>query len=87
MAYKGKTDDYGTEDDGMVGEKIGGVNVFGGGLGLYNSEGVLVGGVGVSGNTSCADHNIAWRVRESLKLHHIPAGIDNYDGIVYDPTL
>ena len=45
----------------MVGHRIGGVNVFGGGLGLYNSKGVLIGAIGVSGDTSCADHNIAWR--------------------------
>jgi hypothetical protein len=30
-----------------------------------------VGGVGVSGDTSCADHNIAWRVRHNLVLDHL----------------
>ena len=40
----------------MVGRKPGGVNVFGGGLGLDATGGVIVGGVGVSGDTSCTDH-------------------------------
>jgi uncharacterized protein GlcG (DUF336 family) len=33
--------------------------VFGGGLGLYNADKKVVGGVGVSGDTSRADHDIA----------------------------
>jgi hypothetical protein len=41
--------------------RIGGVNVFSGGLALYNAKGVLIGGLGVSGDSSCADHNIGWR--------------------------
>ena len=52
-----------------------GVNVFGGGLGLYNSEGVLVGGIGVSGDTSCADHNVAWRTRAALSFDWVPGGV------------
>jgi hypothetical protein len=59
----------------MVGGRIGGVNVFGGGLGLYNANGQLVGGIGVSGDTSCADHNIAYRTRNNLDLDHVPAGV------------
>jgi hypothetical protein len=51
-----------------VGEKVGGTNVFGGGLGLYDVGAKIVGGLGVSGDTSCADHNIAWRVRNNLHL-------------------
>jgi uncharacterized protein GlcG (DUF336 family) len=45
----------------MVGKQLGGGIVFGGGLALY-SDNDVVGGLGVSGDTSCADHNIAWRV-------------------------
>jgi hypothetical protein len=76
----------------MVGFKIGGVNVFGGGLALYATGKTIVGGVGVSGDTSCADHDIAWRVRALLKLDHLsgvggvsgdPAHPDN---IIYDIT-
>src|SRR6266446_6200146 len=63
VAYGGNPGNYGQANDPMVGGRIGGVNVFGGGLGLYNAAGRLVGAVGVSGDSSCADHNIAWRTR------------------------
>ena len=82
-AYGGNTSDYGTPDDYMVGKRIGGINVFGGGLALYDSDGNLLGGVGVSGDASCADHNIAWKVRSILQLDYVPAG-DTDDNIVYD---
>jgi len=36
---------------------------------------VLVGAVGVSGDSSCADHNIAWRTRHGLGLDHVPGGV------------
>lgn len=65
---------YGTKRDPLVGSKIGGVNVFGGGLPLYAAGHKIVGGVGVSGDTSCADHNIAWRVRNILNLDHLAEG-------------
>jgi len=71
VAYKGPAQLFGTGNDPMVGERIGGVNVFGGGLGLYAPGGRLVGGVGVSGDTSCADHNIGWRVRHNLGLDYL----------------
>ena len=76
----------GTENDPMVGKKIGGVNVFGGGLALYNADGTLLGAIGVSGDSSCADHNIAWKVRHKLKMDYIPAGVspNNDDNIVND---
>ncbi|AMY09145.1 hypothetical protein LuPra_02358 [Luteitalea pratensis] len=74
-AYKGPSDNYGQFNDPLVGEKVGGVNVFGGGLALYasvqNGPAQIVGGVGVSGDTSCADHNIAWRVRHNLELDYL----------------
>ena len=93
VAYGGDANDYGTENDPMIGGKIGGVNVFGGGLALYNANGTLIGGIGVSGDSSCADHNIAWRLRHRLNLDNVPAGVgsapDNAapngnDNIVYD---
>lgn len=71
VAYQGNSMLYGTADDPLVGQHVGGVNVFGGGLGLYQSGGIKVGGVGVSGDTSCTDHMIAWRVRSALKLDHL----------------
>ena len=72
-AYKGPSENYGQGNDPLVGEKVGGVNVFGGGLGLYALGANIVGGVGVSGDTSCADHNIAWRVRHALNLDRMAA--------------
>lgn len=76
-AYEGKAEKFGQTDDPMVGERVGGVNVFGGGLGLYNAQGKLIGALGVSGDSSCADHFIAWRARNSLKLDYVPAGVVN----------
>ncbi len=73
VAYAGPSSSYGTASDPMVGQKIGGVNVFGGGLALYGLGHVIVGGVGVSGDTSCRDHNIAWGVRNLLALDHLAA--------------
>jgi uncharacterized protein GlcG (DUF336 family) len=74
-AYAGSAAKYGTPADALVGKKIGGVNVFGGGLALYNSAHVLVGAIGVSGDTSCADHNIAWRTRSTLLMDYVPGGV------------
>src|SRR5437867_13147923 len=71
VAYAEPSSSYGTSSDPMVGNKIGGVNVFGGGLALYAKGHQVVGGVGVSGDTSCADHNIGWRVRNLLALDHL----------------
>jgi len=90
VAYRGNAKNYGQPNDPMVGGKIGGVNVFGGGLALYNASHQLVGALGVSGDSSCADHNIAWRTRNNLSLDFVPAGVsgDNSrpDNIVYDIT-
>jgi len=72
-AYKGPSENYGQANDPLVGEKVGGVNVFGGGLGLYAVGAAIVGGVGVSGDTSCADHHVAWRIRHLLNLDRMAA--------------
>ncbi len=71
VAYQGPSANYGRPNDPMVGSKIGGVNVFGGGLGLYSASRKVIGAVGVSGDTSCADHRIAWRVRDNLNLDNL----------------
>ena len=55
----------------MIGQPIGGINVFGGGLALYNSSGQKVGGLGVSGDTSCTDHMVAWRTRNLMGLDYL----------------
>jgi uncharacterized protein GlcG (DUF336 family) len=85
VAYGGREKAFGMPRDPMVGQRIGGVNVFGGGLALYK-DGKKIGALGVSGDTSCADHNIAWRVRKALQLDKVPAGVspNKDDGIVYD---
>lgn len=91
-AYKGPARRFGQRNDPMVGRRVGGNVFFGGGLGLFE-DGKLVGGLGAGGDTPCADHMIAWRVRHALGLDELnplvaffpisgdPARPDN---IVYD---
>jgi uncharacterized protein GlcG (DUF336 family) len=92
VAYKGPSSNYGSASDPMTGGKIGGVNVFGGGLGLYATGKRLLGGVGVSGDTSCRDHNVAWLVRHNLGLDHLAGAFavsgdaNRPDNIVFDFT-
>ncbi len=88
VAYRGPSENIGTLNDPMVGYKIGGVNVFGGGLALYDSNGKILGAIGVSGDSSCADHNIAWKLRHKLNLDYVPKGVSptQDDNIVYDMT-
>lgn len=94
VAYGGPSQHFGAANDPMVGQKIGGINVFGGGLALYAQGGRIVGGVGVSGDTSCTDHNVAWRTRHNLNLDFLStvpgvAGLfagdtAHPDNIIYD---
>jgi len=91
-AYRGNPKHYGMKNDPMVGKKVGGQIVFGGGFALYNEEGKIVGGIGVSGDTSCKDHNFGWKVRNNLELDYVPFGVntafnidsDRPDTIIYD---
>ena len=86
VAYAGPVSAYGKHNDPMIGKRIGGINVFGGGLALYSPDGTLLGGLGVSGDTSCTDHIIAWKLRHALNLDNVPAGPDadsNTDNIIY----
>jgi uncharacterized protein GlcG (DUF336 family) len=76
VAYAGDQALFGTASDPLVGTKVGGTIVFGGGLALYDGEGVLIGGIGVSGDSSCADHIIAWALRSGLNLDNVP-NLDN----------
>jgi uncharacterized protein GlcG (DUF336 family) len=81
VAYRGAATAFGTATDPMVGLRVGGVNVFGGGLALYNSSNQVIGAIGVSGDTSCNDHNIAWVLRQQLAAlgglvaNKVPGGI------------
>ena len=100
VAYKGPGVDYGNPHDPATegNRRIGGVNVFGGGLPLYHQEtGAVLGALGVSGDTSCTDHVIAWRMRHALGFTKVPGGVNkgNYggttapakgdDNIIYEP--
>ena len=91
VVYGGDTGDWGAVGDPAVGLIPGGNNRFGGGLAIWKVVGVdvdgkdinkVIGAIGVSGDTSCADHNIALRVRDNLGLaHSITPYVDN---IIYD---
>ncbi len=80
-AYQGSPSNYGQFNDPLVGKRIGGVNVFGGGLALYDETGTKVGAIGVSGETSCTDHANAWRIREAIGLgaENSPGGFEVLD--------
>jgi uncharacterized protein GlcG (DUF336 family) len=85
VAYQGSSFLFGTANDPLVGQRVGGVNVFGGGLVLLAGGGKKVGGVGVSGDTSCTDHFVAWRVRNTLGLHHFGPSTAGVGGVSGDP--
>ena len=58
----------------------GGIITFGGGVPLY-AGGRIIGGLGVSGDTACADHEIAKRARNLAGLD--PPGGPTADDITY----
>jgi len=77
---------FGTENDPMVGKAVGGIIVFGGGLALYSGKGQILGALGLSGDTSCADHVMAWKVRHKLNLDAVPMGVspEHNDNMIQD---
>jgi uncharacterized protein GlcG (DUF336 family) len=85
-AFAGDPQKFGQPDDPLVGKPIGGVIVFGGGLALYDKSGKIVGALGVSGDTSCADHVVAWKTRHSLALDSVPMGVapGPSDNLIFD---
>ncbi len=70
-----------------LGHNPGGIITFGGGMALYVG-GKVIGGLGVSGDSSCADHAIAFRMRKLSHLDAIPGGVapDSTDNIIYAPA-
>lgn len=68
-----------------VGQTPGGIITFGGGLALY-SGGQVIGALGVSGDSSCADHTIAYRMRHYAGYDTIPTAIMASDNIQYAPV-
>ena len=68
-------------EDKDKGPKVcGGAIVFGGGVPLYKGK-TRVGGLGASGDTACADHEMAKRMRDKAGLN--PPGGAFVDDIVY----
>ena len=93
VAYRGAATSFGTDTDPMVGLRVGGVNVFGGGLALYNTANQAIGAIGLSGDTSCADHEIAWKLRTALVgkgtgtglvANKVPGGVTTIGGVKTD---
>ena len=67
-----------------IGEVPGGLVSAAGGVPLYASNKQVIGGLGLSGDSGCADHAIAYRLRRAAGLDHVPAGVgyggtDNID--------
>jgi uncharacterized protein GlcG (DUF336 family) len=69
-----------TGTSGGTNQIAGGLIFFGGGVGLYRN-GAIIGGLGISGDTSCTDHEIAKRVRDLAGLN--PPGGMLADDISY----
>jgi uncharacterized protein GlcG (DUF336 family) len=66
--------------DDTDGKICGGSIAFGGGVPLYRNK-TRVGGLGLSGDTACADHEIAKRIRHLAGLD--PEGGEFVDDITY----
>jgi uncharacterized protein GlcG (DUF336 family) len=67
-----------------IGRVPGGIITFGGGVPLYQN-GKVIGGLGLSGDTACADHVIAYRMRRLANLDGVPKGVGpgNTDNVNY----
>jgi uncharacterized protein GlcG (DUF336 family) len=85
VAYFGNASDFGTIKDSLIGQRVGGINVFGGGLALYKA-GRKIGAIGVSGDTSCTDHVVAWKVRASTASASVPI-FAGFDAMFQDITV
>ena len=68
--------------DGGKNQITGGMIFFGGGVPIYRN-GRIIGGLGVSGDTSCADHEIAKRMRGLAQLAPTHLGGNLVDDITY----
>jgi uncharacterized protein GlcG (DUF336 family) len=64
-AYKGPQNRWGTAQDPMVGQIVGGTITFGGGTPLVSGTSV-VGGVGVSGDTAARDQAVSDALADAL---------------------
>ena len=75
--------DYLAQGSG-IGRVPGGIITFGGGVPLY-LDGKVIGGLGLSGDTACADHVIAYRMRRLAGLDKDLKGVatDGTDNIIF----
>ena len=75
--------DYLAQGSG-IGRVPGGIITFGGGVALY-LDGKVIGGLGLSGDTACADHVIAYRMRREAVLDKVPSGgpLGGSDNIIF----
>lgn len=64
-----------------IGFVPGGIITFGGGVALYQG-GQVIGGLGISGDTACADHAVAFKMRRQAGLDGTPGGA-GADNIIY----
>jgi uncharacterized protein GlcG (DUF336 family) len=72
---------WGTADDPMVGQRIGGFSPLAGGLPLFDASKHKVGAIGVSGNPFCTAHAVAWRVRDLLPDRNGTVGAYNHTNV------
>ena len=66
---------------GGQGQIAGGIITFGGGVPVYSAAGSIKGGLGVSGDTACTDHEMSKRVRDLAGMN--PPGGPLADDISY----
>jgi uncharacterized protein GlcG (DUF336 family) len=78
--YNPAFDDAQVRANGFV---PGGIITFGGGVALYRG-GVVIGGLGVSGDTACADHAVAFLARKLAFGHDMLVPPPNNDDIVFE---
>lgn len=92
-ALEGDAMTFGTKKDPMIGHRVGGFIGLGGGLALFDANKNKVGAIGVSGDTPCTTHVLAWQIREALAggayaVANIPFGLSGSfdDKLILDIT-
>ena len=64
----------------------GGIITFGGGVALYQGS-TVIGGLGVSGDTACAAHDVAYITRNSAIQHGVISAPVTNDNIAYETPV
>ena len=83
---------WGTNKDPMIGKVIGGFFPHAGGLALFDSTKKKAGAIGISGDSNCTNHVIAWKMRERLRngayaSANIPTGVAELVGGYKDQLI